>query len=388
MNKFLTAAEKLHSAIVAKHWNDGALIGPDPGVRFNYRIWRFLKSYLRRFEWHDNYYYLQAQSYWILANWAFFDRTGDESYRKIARRCAETILTHQRPDGAWNYPHPEWKGRIATVEGIWASIGLLEAYNRSSDDKFLQGALKWYKFMVDKIGFQRMGDELSINYFANRGDGRVPNNSTTMLSFLAELTHATGNKDYLEHSTGLVTFIGNVQMASGELPYAVAGPINTEFNRPHFQCYQYNAFEALSLMKYYEITLDANIVPVIKKMMDYLSSGIAEDGHACYDCGNKYRAVTYHAAALAAAFTRAEQLGFEGYRQTAERAYEYVLRLQNEDGSFYHSKGDYRIISDNRSYPRYLSMILFHLLFPGFQNVITSQQKNIHHSFEKEQAAS
>ena len=55
---------------------------------------------------------------------------------------------------------------------------------------------------------------------------------------------------------------------------------------------------------------------------------------------------------------------------TAARAYRYVLALQRRDGSFPHSRGDYRLLSDERAYPRYLAMILLHLLQtqPEFQD--------------------
>jgi hypothetical protein len=39
-----------------------------------------------------------------------------------------------------------------------------------------------------------------------------------------------------------------------------------------------------------------------------------------------------------------------------------LVARQREDGSFPHSRADYRILSDRRSYPRNLAMILVHLL--------------------------
>src|SRR2546425_641203 len=110
------AAISLHRYMIARHWTGRALIGPDPGIRFNYRIGRFIKSYLRQVRWRDDYYYLQGQGYWTLSNWHLFDLLGEETYRDIAVRCSASVLAAQRPDGAWNYPNPEWKGRVATVE--------------------------------------------------------------------------------------------------------------------------------------------------------------------------------------------------------------------------------------------------------------------------------
>ncbi len=40
----LQAAISLHRYMVGRHWTGHALVGPDPGIRFNYRIGRFVKS--------------------------------------------------------------------------------------------------------------------------------------------------------------------------------------------------------------------------------------------------------------------------------------------------------------------------------------------------------
>jgi hypothetical protein len=66
----------------------------------------------------------------------------------------------------------------------------------------------------------------------------------------------------------------------------------------------------------------------------------------------------------AAAFRYSSALGIGDYQGLANRAYRYVLSRQRGNGSFPHSHGDYRVLSDRRSYPRYLAMILYHLLQP------------------------
>jgi hypothetical protein len=360
-NEYLRAAVKLQEYLFANHWNGQALIGPDPGLRLNYRIGRFIKSYLRRLSWNDDVYILQAQGYWVLGNWALFKRTGEEKNREIALRCSEHITAQQRNDGAWDYPLPQWKGRIATVEGIWASIGLLESYRQTAAPAFLTGALQWYEFMNESIGFQRVGDGLAINYFANFGDVQVPNNSTNVLRFLAELTDATRDETYLQPCAELLTFLQKAQETTGEFPYAVRGE-NGGKGRLHFQCYQYNAFQCLGLMRYYEITGDKAALPLISGVLRFLRNGLGADGHAFYQCGNRYRAVTYHAAALGATFTKASHLGLESWEDLAHRAFSYVLRLQRPEGVFVHSRKDYHLLSDHRSYPRYLAMILYSLL--------------------------
>ena len=96
-------------------------------------------------------------------------------------------------------------------------------------------------------------------------------------------------------------------------------------------------------------------------MLGFLVNGVAPDGHGFYACGNARRAVTYHAAALGAALCAGASLGLTS-TDLANRAYAYVILRQRPDGGFPYSERDYRLLRDRRSYPRYLAMILLHLL--------------------------
>jgi uncharacterized protein YyaL (SSP411 family) len=357
------AAIRLHEYISAHHWSGRMLVGPDPGIRFNYRIGRFIKSYLSKVDWRDDYYYLQGQAYWTLGNWRLFDLLKEKKYRDVAVMCSASMLNAQRPDGAWDYPNPEWQGRIATVEGSWASIALLETFRRTSQASFLEGAIRWHRFLVDEIRFQRVGDTLAANYFAHSTSGvRVPANCSIVLRFLAELADVTGERKHTEQSGGLLRFLRSAQGASGEFPYAVARA--AERRRDHFQCYQYNAFLCLDLIRYYELTQDPEALGVVHKVLGFLSGGLAANGHAFYGCGNAHRAVTYHTAAVGAALRAGATLGMV-QRNLSDRAYAYVTARQRPDGGFPYSEGDYRLLNDRRSYPRYLAMILVHLLIPS-----------------------
>src|SRR5260370_38828227 len=122
----MRAALRLHDYLVASHWNGRALNVPDVGFRFNSRIGRFIKSYLPRVDWKDNYYYVQAQGYWILDNWHLYSSTRDNRYRDIALRCSEFLLGRQQEDGAWLHPNPEWRGPNPTPQVSWGSLGLLQ----------------------------------------------------------------------------------------------------------------------------------------------------------------------------------------------------------------------------------------------------------------------
>ncbi len=369
MNDLFAAALKLHRYLAAFHWNGSALLGPDYGVRFNWRIGRFVKSYLSKLPWKDSYYYLQAQGYWTSANWDLFRYTGELSFKDTAVRCSDHMLARQRADGAWAYPNPEWSGRIATAEGTWAALGLLDTYRNTSGKKYLGGALCWHQFLVASIGFAQIGPDLCVNYFAGEPSGGVPNNSAFVLRFLAELADVTGDKDCLAPCAGMLGYLRNAQRDCGEFPYIWRGGPTGRRRRLHFQCYQYNAFACLDLMRYHEITRDPAVPPLVRRCIEYLRRGLAEDGHAPFDCRNQRRKVTYHTAAVAAALATAARWGFCRDNEPAQRAFRYVVRLQRQDGSFPFSEGDYYVLRDERVYPRELVMMLRHLLVPlGFES--------------------
>ena len=138
----------------------------------------------------------------------------------------------------------------------------------------------------------------------------------------------TNDFRFTETTCWYYDFISRAQKPSGEFPYTVSVGGKTRSARPHFQCYQYNAFECLNLMRYHGLSRDDSALSLISRQLDFLSGGLGGDGHASYDCGERRRSVTYHSAALAAAFAEAGRLGMAGYEVLSERAYSYVLRLQ------------------------------------------------------------
>ncbi len=362
-HKLDNAIKRLYQHILQTHWNGEAVAGPDPGIRFNARIGRFIKSYLSFIPWPDNLAYIQAQKYWILNNWLMVDlNLGDKNQSQdIATACTEYLLTVQQLEGYWEYPNPEWADRIATVEGSYGAMGLLETYRRTQHEPFLAGAIKWYRFVIDQIGFQNRNGFLAINYFKDRGSVMVPNVSASALRMFALLAKATDDDQYLEYAEQLVTWLNHVQQETGELPYGVNSLGGK--NRIHFLCYQYNAFEFMNLADYHHLTQDEAIWPVLEKLADFVAKGVTESGACRYDCHHEKPDVSYYATAAGAALSQATTLGLGNYGELAEQAYQRILSLQKDDGRIaFHSQGNYGFLSDQRSYPRYLSMILYHLL--------------------------
>jgi hypothetical protein len=360
-DRTLEAARKLHRYLLATHWDGHALTGPDPGIRFNARIGRFIKHYTGFLPWRDNVAYMQAQGYWILDNWLMYDLHGESRFRDVAISGTDFVSQSQQPGGYWEYPNREWKGRIATVEGCFATLGLLETFARTGDDKYLSGARQWHDYVVREMGFQAKEDTLAINYFANLGSVLVPNNSTLALQTFATLADVTGDDEFLSTCPGMVRFLSRVQLSSGELPYFVTDLAGN--GRLHFLCYQYNAFEFIDLVEYHRLTGDADVMPILEQLARYLAGGITPAGCGRYDCSQTTPEVLYYSLAIAQALSQATALGLGSYQDLVDRTYANVLMRQRDDGRFtFHSRANYYVLCDRRSYPRYLSMILRHLL--------------------------
>ena len=357
----LAPALRLHEYLVRNHLVRGALTGPDSGIRLNYGAGRFVKGYLRFVRWHDDYAYLQTQGYWVLANWRLADLTGDRRYDQQAVAASRWIVAHQRADGSWVYPNREWAGRVATAEGTWAGIGLVETYRRTGDRRFLASARRWFGFLERDIGFQPALGGIAANYFAGRPGPAVPNNSAFVLRFLAALA-ATGDGDVLEHAAGLVRFLAATQRRSGELPYAVSADGG---GTPHFQCVQYNAFQAIDLVEYQRTTGDPSVPAIVDGLLGFVDAGADGTGRAYYDCRRSRRAVVYHTAVRAAALALGPPTDRGRHRPAARTAYGWLLGRQRPDGSFPFSVREHGILDDPRPYPRNLAMILLHLLAPG-----------------------
>lgn len=354
------AVRRLHSFLLDYHWHDGALVGPDPGVRFNSRIGRFVKSYLSMMSWSDDLQYMQGQGYWIMSNWELAKRTNDSRFSSIAIEAADQMLSVQRPDGAWDYPNPEWKGRVATVEGCFAALALLDTYERTSVDTYLESALKWHDYLETEIGFRAEG---GVNYWAHNSGtyGGVPNNTALVLRTLARLAEVTGEASYLQRAPALVSWLTSVQSESGEFPYAVSEEgVVTQ----HFWCFNYNSFEFIDLNRYLASTGDPAIPPLLSRLARFLTTGVSPSGACRYECDSDRPVVLYYTGALALALREATVLGLGDFSALADRASGWLLDRQRPDGSFeFYSARNYGLLHDRRSYPRYLAILLNHLVF-------------------------
>jgi hypothetical protein len=377
------AAKRLHAHLL-NHYSQGLVRGPDAGVRFQLRLWRFFKSAMDYVPWNDNYVFMQSQGYWILSNWMLHESTGEPSYRAVALESTEATLQLQQPGGFWLYPLPERSHLIATVEGDWAAIGLIASYAREPRKEFLSAAVRWYDYLVGTIGFQPHTVGEAINYF-DKPRGKIPNNSVEATWIFLRLWKATGDARFLGHVDAMLDFLASTQLPSGELPYIIEGPY--EKGRDHYLCYQYNAFQFLKLAWAASLRPDPRFDRILPPLAGFLTQGVTKTGASAADCFHSKPETDYFTAVLAAALREAQKLPIADLRppksanrqtsfvspqsearERSDRCYARLLQRQQPDGSFVYTTGDYGFLRDGRSYPRPQAMTLFHLLYPACGN--------------------
>jgi hypothetical protein len=356
----LAAARRLHAYLGARHLHAGRLAGADQGVRWNIRVWRFVKSYLPMLRPLERYWFIQGQAYWATASWTLGELTGDPSYFEAARAATREIRAAQRPDGAWDYPLPERRHLIATVEGDFGTIAMLEGWRRDHDEAWLAGARAWYEYVEREIGYQAHPGGLCVNYF-QKPRGLVPNNACEWIWVLGKLALATGESRYLERVGPQLGFLEAVQMPSGELPYELAGG-NEPRTRAHYLCFQYNAFQCLKLAAYAQDHGDERARRIAERLSDFLATGVRDSGAVRASCSSALPEVIYYADAVAMALHVVTAAGWRDHAALADRAFRWVLSQQLPAGGFPRfSRGDYGVLSDRNEYPRYLAMTLHHL---------------------------
>jgi hypothetical protein len=194
--------------------------------------------------------------------------------------------------------------------------------------------------------------------------------------FFLRLAQATGDARFIEHVDGLLDFLENIQLPGGELPYIVDGPY--EKGRPHYLCYQYNAFQFLMLAWAASLGAGPPTRRILSALAGFLPKGVTKDGASAADCHHAAPETDYYTAVLAAALRDAGRLGASQAGELSDRCYARTLQRQRPDGSFAYTAGDYGFLRDGRSYPRPQVMTLFHLLYPacgnGFERIVTSEK--------------
>lgn len=356
----LPRVRALHGYLAARHLHDGKLAGADQGVRWNIRFWRFVKSYLPALRPDERFYFLQGQAYWAFASWTLGDLTGDPAYHAAAREATRVVRETQRDDGAWAYPLPERKHLIATVEGDFGAVAMLEAYERDGDESFLRAALRWHDYLEREIGYQEHPAGLCVNYF-QKPRGMVPNNTCEWIWVLGRFASATGDTRFLEKVPAMLGFLEAVMEPTGELPYELPS-VHENRLQQHYLCYQYNAFQCMKLAWYAHAHRDERARALAVRLAGYLAGGVTDSGAVRASCFKADPEVLYYADAVGMALHTVSAYGWADHRALADRTFRFVLSHQRADGGFAHfSRRDYGVLSDRNDYPRYLAMSLYHL---------------------------
>lgn len=357
--RLLDAALRLHARLEADHLREGRLAGEDQGVRWNIRVWRFWKSYVPLLATHDRHFFIQGQCYWALANWALFDLTGEARFRDRAVEATVAVDESQRDDGAWDYPLRERRHLVATVEGNFGAVALLEGHRRGLGDDLLVSARAWHDHVEMNIGYQEHPGGLAVNYF-DQPRGMVPNNTAEWVWVLGRFAGATGDPRFLGRIPSLLGFLEAVQLPSGELPYEIGGRYQAR-TRIHYLCYQYNAFQCMKLAWHAEAHGDARARALAVRIAGFLAGGVTATGAVRASCGSVLPEVVYYADAVGLALHTVTRLGWADHGALADRAFGWVLTRQRPDGGFPFSRGDYGVLEDRNAYPRYLATTLFHM---------------------------
>jgi len=214
--------------------------------------------------------------------------------------------------------------------------------------------------MEERIGYQRHGDHgAAVNYF-DRQRGKVPNNSTAAMWFLAELADAEGEGAPPEAARRMLAFLREVQTPDGEMPYELPGE-GYERSIPHYQCFQYNAFQLIDLFHFWKLCRWEDVIPVARGLASFLARGVTPEGACRFSCDSLYPRIVYHAHAMAYALSGAARWGLGDYADLSRRCYDWVLARQRPDGSFPFSTRERFFLRDTRAYPANLAMAVFHL---------------------------
>jgi hypothetical protein len=355
------AAVRLHAFLESRYWDGSTLGGPDQGVRWHLRIGRFVKGYLPVFSGGERFVFRQGQGYWALANRALFDLTGEPRYRELAVAVARECVASQLPDGSFEYPLRARRHLKATVEGDFAAVAMLAAFEDTGEPAFREGALRWHRFLEEHIGFERHSSGgLAVHYF-DKPRGLVPNNSAEVVWVLGRYATALGDDAFLKRVPDLLTFLEAVQYPGGELPYELPGEHDSR-HQPHYLCYQYNSFQALKLWWHHEAHGDPRAGELARRVTEYLRGGVLPSGASRCACGVDLPEVVYYADVLALALLVGARHGLPDALEPSERGIRWVLGRQLPAGGFRFSRGDYRVLADRCLYPRNMVMTLFHLL--------------------------
>lgn len=311
--------------------------------------------------------------------------TGDRTYFKRAEKSARWLVLNQNESGFWDRKSCDGCEGIFTVEGSEAGLALLDMYEYTNDTSYLNSSLRWSGFLLNNVSFQNVSENsIAFEYQYPAKNWRVVNINALNGLFFLRLWKVTGDEKYLEIGNRSLNFVLDSQFDSGQYPYrydSLRGGISGSFLRllyrispktgvfsgfsaslrrlyqsesivngwallpVSFQEGNYNSYISLRLLQAYEVLPDGRYRDSAMRSISFLSS-LEHNGSVGTDASNS-TAPFYYSAFLSAARSG----GNEDFTANAD----YLLGLQNPDGSFRYSA------ADNSTYPRQESYILYSL---------------------------
>lgn len=368
--EYLAAAEKLSDRLDETR-RGGAISGKDPFTN-------------------ETVTFPAAQGWDIPAEIELYQTTGNGKYFERAKKSADWLIKNQK-DGYWERPlNCTDCDRIYTVEGGEAALGLIELYEYTGDEKYLEPAEKWAEFLVNNITYVRTSNSsLIFQYQQPNRHWRVLNINALSSLVLLKLWKHTGREKYLLLANESINFIIENQQEGGKYPYRLdwksddAGTrllekIYKSMERPYkstfmrtlmlkmrraiyhesftpgekydvtipvqFQDGNYNNYIALRLLQAYEILGDARIKESALSALKWTAMLENPDGSYKSDDSNQEK-VAYYSGFGAAAKAQA--------MQDFTKNMGYLLANQEEGGTFHYSDGK------NESYARQETYLLY-----------------------------
>ena len=211
--------------------------------------------------------------------------TGEARYRDLALESTAATLRLQHARGIWVLSASRAQHLIATVEGDWGAIGLLASYAREPRQEYLAGALRWYDYLVNRIGFQDAPPGKAINYFHRPRGKDAEQLGGGGVAFSAACGRRQGRSDFSSTCRAMLEFIAATQLPSGELPYIVAGQY--ESGREPLSLFSVQCFSVLEAGVGRGAASSRRQGAILARARKFLAKGVTPSGASAADCSSE-----------------------------------------------------------------------------------------------------
>ena len=287
-------------------------------------------------------------------NIEMYKKTKDKEYLNQAIDGSNWLIQNQNKAGFWVFTTFERKRRrVQTVDSTMGALALISLYKVTGNSKLLLISKRWLEYIINN-GLIKKKDHTYCMYYldGDMEDLEVTNVACCIVHLMSEFYKVSNEGKYKKIADNLIPFIKSMQLSSGEFRYSS--------KRDHYQGPQYNAFQLIFLLSYYEITKDKDLKNILEATKNYLESSVNKDGSVQfgpvkYAFNTSNRKLYYHSAAVAAALSEYKyQIGNVNERKILD-SISFALLGQRIDGSFsFGQNALFGLIDDIVPYPRYI----------------------------------